>query len=52
MPDLHTINFFSLAFTGKPQMQQRGVTFLEAKLRTEDDMSEQYRNGIQKKIKR
>lgn len=52
MSDLHAINFFSLTFTDKPQMQQQSASFLEAKLSTESDMSEQYRKAIQNKIER
>lgn len=52
MSDLHAINFFSLTFTGKPQMQQGSADFLENKLASENGMSGRYRKAIEEKIER
>lgn len=48
--DLHGINFFSLTFAGKPEMQQGNLAFLQGKL--QEDISERYRAAIERKIER
>lgn len=47
---LHDISFFSLSFAGKPEMQQSNLSLLESRLR--EDISERYREAIQRKIQR
>lgn len=47
---LHDINFFSLTFAGKPEMQQRNVASLEARMK--EDVSERYRKAIEYKLRR
>lgn len=44
------INFFSLTFAGKPEVQRRNVASLESKLG--EDISERYRRAIEYKIQR
>lgn len=48
--NLHEINFFSLTFTGKPEMQQKNTADLQRKL--EEGVSERYQAAIQHKIQR
>ena len=50
LADLHDINFFSLTFTGKPEMQQKNIASLQKTM--EGDVSERYRNAIEHKIQR
>lgn len=47
---LHDINFFSLIFAGKPEMQLGNLALLERKLG--EDISEKYRKAIEHKIQR
>lgn len=51
MRALHGINFFSLTFAGKPEMQQRNLSMLEAKM-GEEGTGEKYREAIRRKIER
>lgn len=48
---LHGINFFSLTFAGKPEMQQGNLAVLEARM-GEEGTGERYREAIRGKIER
>ena len=47
---LHTINFFSLTFAGKPETQEKAKARLQERLNS--DISQRYREAIGYKIRR
>ena len=47
---LHTINFFSLTFAGKPESQKKSKTLLQQELNS--DITQRYREAIEVKLKR
>lgn len=51
LEELHHVNFFSLTFTGKPEVQRRNIASLQSRL-DDEDASERYRKILEDKIER
>lgn len=50
LEELHSINFFALTFTGRPQVQRPNEIFLQTQL--EGQISQKYRDAIHLKLER
>ena len=50
LSQLHSLNYFSLSFTGRPEAPRGAKAFLEKQLG--GDISERYREAIKVKVKR